>query len=49
VTQLAGVDRIVSNVTLQLNGDMIGSLLAESDLTDEQTAHFIEVVSAPRP
>ncbi len=23
---------------------MIGSLRAESDLTDEQTAHFIEVV-----
>jgi ketosteroid isomerase-like protein len=49
LTQLAGVDRIVSNVTLELNGDMIGSLRAESDLTDEQTAHFIEFVSSSRP
>ncbi len=49
VTQRAGVDRIVSNVTLELNGDMIGSLRAESDLTDEQTAHFVEVVSSSRP
>jgi uncharacterized protein (TIGR02246 family) len=49
LTQLAGVDRIVSNVTLQLNGDMIASLRAESDLTDEQTAHFIEVLRSSRP
>jgi len=49
LVQHAGVDRIISNVTLEVSGDQISALRAEPDLTDDQTVRFIQFLSGPRP